>query len=67
MVAAAAVARRGSLLLFVTVNDHLTLALKSFTGRVRRKESGREQKGSPFITRGTEEGKREQPEQRMDG
>lgn len=32
-------------LLFVTVNDHLTLALKSFTGRVERKREG-EQKGS---------------------
>jgi len=35
----------GGLLLFVTVNDHLTLALKSFTGLVEREretERGRE-------------------------
>lgn len=49
------------MLLFVMVNDHLTLALKSFTGQVERETErgrGREQKGSPFTTRGTEQGEK---------
>lgn len=57
------------MLLFVTVNDHLTLALKSFTGQVEREEAG----GSRREAHSPQEGRRRRRdgggkgEQRMDG
>ena len=63
------------LLLFVTVNGHLTLALKSFTGQVERERGSRREGGREGGSRreahsrqeGQRRGEREQPEQRMDG
>lgn len=61
------------LLLFVTVNDHLTLALKSFTGQVERdgdrewKREGGSRREAHSLQEGQRRGEKEQPEHRMDG
>lgn len=59
----------GGVLLFVTLNDHLTLALKSFTGQVGEKGrgAGGSRREAHSLQEGQRRGKREQPEQRMDG
>lgn len=61
------------MLLFVTVNDHLTLALKSFTGQVERdgdrewKREGGSRREAHSLQEGQRRGEKEQPEHRMDG
>lgn len=61
------------MLLFVTVNDHLTVALKSFTGQVERdgdrewKREGGSRREAHSLQEGQRRGEKEQPEHRMDG